>query len=179
MRILPYLNPYCGVLTARFSNLTKFKCSHRRDIITYTHDIFNNRCKRPHYSTPKISNLYIENEYHQLTSQKKSDYFWTRVDISTHWRLIFFITLKHLNTWDTHSYLFWIYLIRKRAISIFYKSSGLDERLIYQTTFYKWADEVLRGLAAFIEQYILNTGSSLVAINLAIHNIVHSRSMLV
>ena len=79
MRILPYLNPCCGVLTARFSNLTKFECSHRRDIITYTHDIFNNKCKTPHYVTWKISNLYIENEYHQLTLQKNSDYFWTRV----------------------------------------------------------------------------------------------------
>ena len=65
------------------------------------------------------------------------------------------------------------------AISIFYKSAGLDERLIYQTTFYKWADEVLRGLVSFIEQYILNTSSSLAAINLAIHDTVHNKSMLV
>ena len=69
MRMLPYLNPCCGVLTAHFSNLTKFECSHRRDIITYTHDIFNNRCKIPHYATRKMT--HIENKNHQLTSQNK------------------------------------------------------------------------------------------------------------
>ena len=79
MRILPYLSPCCAVLAARFSNLTIFECSHRRHVITYTNDIFNNKWKRPHYATRNISNLYIENKYHQLTLQKKSDYFWTRV----------------------------------------------------------------------------------------------------
>ena len=71
MRILPYLSPCCAVLAARFSNLTIFECSHRRHVIAYTNDIFNNKCKRPHYATRKNSNLYIENKYHQLTLQKK------------------------------------------------------------------------------------------------------------
>ena len=71
MRILPYLSPCCDVLAARFSNLTIFECSHRRDVITHTHDIFNNKCKIPPYATRKTSNLYIENKYHQLTLQKK------------------------------------------------------------------------------------------------------------
>ena len=70
MRILPYLSPCCGVLAARFSNLTILECSHRRDFIIYTHDISNNKCKRPQYATQKMSNLYIENKYHQLTLQK-------------------------------------------------------------------------------------------------------------
>ena len=53
-----------------FLNLTKFKCSHTRDAITYTHDIFLNRCKRPHNASWKMSNLVIENKYHHLTLQK-------------------------------------------------------------------------------------------------------------
>ena len=60
-----------GVLAARFSNLTTFELSHRRDVVTYIGDIFYNKCKRPHHVTWKISNLYIENKYHYLTSQKK------------------------------------------------------------------------------------------------------------
>ena len=71
MRILPYLSSCCSVLAARFSNLTKFECSHRRDAVTYTHDIFHNKYKRPHHATRKISNLYIENKYNHLTLQKK------------------------------------------------------------------------------------------------------------
>ena len=71
MRILPYLCPCCGILAARFSNITTFECSHRRDAITYTHDIFQTKCKRPHHATRKFSNLYIENKYHLLTLQKK------------------------------------------------------------------------------------------------------------
>ena len=70
MRILPYLSTCCAVLAARFSNFTIFECSHRCQVITYTNDIFNNKCRRPHYTTRKISNLYIENKYHQLTLQK-------------------------------------------------------------------------------------------------------------
>ena len=71
MRILPYLCPCCGVLAGRFSNLTKFEDSHKRDALTYTHDIFNNKCKSPYHATQKISNLYIENKYHHLTSKIK------------------------------------------------------------------------------------------------------------
>ena len=70
MIILPYQSPRCGVLAARFSNLTKFERSHRHDAITYTHDIFHNKCPRPHHATQKISNIYIENKYHHLTLQK-------------------------------------------------------------------------------------------------------------
>ena len=70
MRILPYLCPCCGVLAARFSNLTRFECSHRRDAVTHTHDIFNTNCTRPHHITRKISNLYIENKYHLSTLKK-------------------------------------------------------------------------------------------------------------
>ena len=70
MRILPNLSPCCGVLAARFSNLTKFECSHRRDAVTYTHDIFHNKCKRPRHAIGKISNLHLENKYHHLTLQK-------------------------------------------------------------------------------------------------------------
>ena len=71
MIMLPYLCPCCGVLVARFSNFITFECSHRRDAITYTHDIFHNECKRPHHATRQISNLYIENKNHLLTLQKK------------------------------------------------------------------------------------------------------------
>ena len=71
MRILLYLFPCCGVLAARFSNLPQFECSHRRDTITYTQDIFHNKCKRPHHVTRKMSNLYIVNKYYHLTLQKK------------------------------------------------------------------------------------------------------------
>ena len=63
--------PCCSILTARFSNLTKFECSHMREAITYTHDIFRNECKRLHLATWKISILYIENNYHHLTLQKQ------------------------------------------------------------------------------------------------------------
>ena len=72
-RMSPYLYQCCGVLGACFSNLTKFECSHKRAAITYTHDIFHNKCKRPHHTTCKISNLYIENECHHLTLENK---FW-------------------------------------------------------------------------------------------------------
>ena len=71
MRILPYLSLCCGVLEARFSNLTEFESSHRHDAVTYPHDISQNKCKRPHYATRKISKLYIENRYHHLTLQKE------------------------------------------------------------------------------------------------------------
>ena len=71
MIILSYLCPCCAVFAARFSNLTKFECSHRRDAITYTHDIFHKKCKRSQQTTRKISNLYIENIYHHLTLQQK------------------------------------------------------------------------------------------------------------
>ena len=65
MRISPYLCPCGSGLAARFSNLTKVECSHRRGAITYTHDIFHNRCKRPHHATRKNSNLYIERKCHR------------------------------------------------------------------------------------------------------------------
>ena len=71
MRILPYLCPCCGVLAMHFLNLTTFECSHRRDAITYTHDILHNKCKRPRHATQKNSNLCIKNKYHLLTLQKK------------------------------------------------------------------------------------------------------------
>ena len=67
MRISPYLYTCCSVLAARFSDLTKFESSHRRDAIIYTHDIFHNERKRLHHAIWKISNLYIENKYHRLT----------------------------------------------------------------------------------------------------------------
>ena len=73
MRISPYLCPCCSVLAKRFSNLTKFECTHRRAAITHTNGIFHNKCKRPHNATWNISNLYIENKYHHLTLQNK---FW-------------------------------------------------------------------------------------------------------
>ena len=72
IRILSYLSPCCGVLAARFSNLTNFECSHRRDAVTHTHYIFHNISIGPHHATRKISNLYIENKYHHLTLQNKS-----------------------------------------------------------------------------------------------------------
>ena len=53
-----------------FLNFTTFECSHRRDAITDTHDIFHNKYKRPHHATRKISNLYNEYKYHLLTLQK-------------------------------------------------------------------------------------------------------------
>ena len=71
MRISSYLCPWCSVLAAHFSNLTRVECSHRRDAETYTHGIFHNNCKRPHHATWKLSNLYIENKYHDLTLHKK------------------------------------------------------------------------------------------------------------
>ena len=71
MRISPYLYPCCSVLAARFSNITKFECSHRRAIVTYSHDIFHNEYKRPHHATWEISHLYIENKYHHLTLENK------------------------------------------------------------------------------------------------------------
>ena len=71
MRILPYLSLCCGVLEARFSNLTEFESSHRHDAVTYPHDISQNKCKRPHYATRKMSKLYIKNKYHHLTLQKE------------------------------------------------------------------------------------------------------------
>ena len=71
MRISPCLYPCCSVLATRFSNLTKFDCSHRRAAITYTQDIFHNECKRPHHATWKISNQYNENKYHHLTLENK------------------------------------------------------------------------------------------------------------
>ena len=66
-----YLSPCCSVLATHFSNLTTFDCSHRRYVVTYTHDIFHNKCKGPHRATRKNSNLYIENKYQHLTLQKK------------------------------------------------------------------------------------------------------------
>ena len=69
--VSPYLYTCCSVLAALFSNLTKFECLHRRDAITYTHDIFHNECKRPHHATWKILNLYIEKKYHHLTLENE------------------------------------------------------------------------------------------------------------
>ena len=88
MRILPYLSSCCSVLAARFSNLTKFECSHRRDTVTYTHDIFHNKCK----------DLIMQHEKFQIYTlkintiiwhcKKNSDYFWTRVYKSRKSRLL-------------------------------------------------------------------------------------------
>ena len=68
-----------ALLAARFSNLTKFECSHRRGALTYTHGIFHNKCK----------DLIMQHENFQIYKlkintiiwhcKKKSDYFWTRV----------------------------------------------------------------------------------------------------
>ena len=71
MRITPNLCPCCNVLVERFSNLTKFECSHRHAPITQTHDVFHNKCKILHNTTWRISYLYIENKYHHLTLQNK------------------------------------------------------------------------------------------------------------
>ena len=62
MKILSYLSPCCGVLAARFLNLTKFECSHRRYALTYTHDIFHNKCKRRHHA--KIFRLLLNKGVH-------------------------------------------------------------------------------------------------------------------
>ena len=128
MRVLLYLHvcPCCGVLAARFSNLTKFECSHRRDTITYTHDIFHNKCKRPHHATRKISNLYIENKYHHLTLQKKfrlllnKDVNWTKYR-----RVVFYPTENCLSLsiyiYYIYIYIQWslccLYMIKQRRVN--------------------------------------------------------------
>ena len=81
MRILPYLSPWCGVLAARFSNLTKFECSHKRDAVTYTHDNFHNKCKRPRHATRKFQTYTLKINTIIWHCKKNSDYFWTRVYI--------------------------------------------------------------------------------------------------
>ena len=43
-----------------FSNLTTFECSHRRDAITYTRDVFYSKCKRPHRVTWKFQTYTLE-----------------------------------------------------------------------------------------------------------------------
>ena len=40
-RISPYICPCCSALAARFSNLTRFECSHTRDAIIYTFSTIN------------------------------------------------------------------------------------------------------------------------------------------
>ena len=79
MRILPYLSPCYGVLAARFSNLTKFECSHGRDAAIYTHDIFHNKCKRTHHATRKFQIYTLKLNAISWLCKKMSDYFWTRV----------------------------------------------------------------------------------------------------
>ena len=85
MRISPYLYPCCSVSATRFSNLTKFECSHRRAAKTYTHDIFHDECKRPHHATWKIWNLCIENKYHHLTLENKFRLLLNK-GVHFHWR---------------------------------------------------------------------------------------------
>ena len=55
-----------------FLNLTTFECSHRRDAITYTRDIFKNKCIRPHHVTWKISNIYFEKKTSFDIAKKKN-----------------------------------------------------------------------------------------------------------
>ena len=43
------------------------------------YEILPNHTETPGYTTRKIANLYIEFNYHFLTVQKKSHYFWTGV----------------------------------------------------------------------------------------------------
>ena len=59
--------------------LTKFACSHRCDAIKYTHDIFHNKCKRPHHATRKFEIYTLKINTIIWHCKKQSDYFWTRV----------------------------------------------------------------------------------------------------
>ena len=47
------------------------------------YEILPTHTETPRNTTRKIANLYIEYNYHFLTLQKKSHYFWTGVYIET------------------------------------------------------------------------------------------------
>ena len=60
----------CSVFAAIFLNLANFKCLPEHDPVSQNHDIFQNRCKRPHHATWKISHVYIEIKCHLLVLQE-------------------------------------------------------------------------------------------------------------
>ena len=51
------------------------------------YEILPTHTETPRNTTRKIANLYIEFNYHFLTLQKKSHYFWTGVYITDCWQL--------------------------------------------------------------------------------------------
>ena len=52
------------------------------------YEILPTHTETPRYATHKIANLYIEFNYHFLTLQKKSHYFWTGVYIYIQLRMV-------------------------------------------------------------------------------------------
>ena len=60
MKMSPFFYPCCTVLTAHVSNLTKFECSSQCDSVSYTYDIFHNKCQRPYHAKWKILDQYSD-----------------------------------------------------------------------------------------------------------------------
>ena len=67
------------ILTSHFSNITYFRQQQQQNKPMKCYEIWPTHTEIPRNTTRKIANLYIEFNYHFLTLQKKSHYFWTGV----------------------------------------------------------------------------------------------------
>ena len=67
------------ILTSHFSNITYFWQQQQHNKPMKYYEILPTHTETPRNTTRKIANLYIEFNYHFLTLQKKSHYFWTGV----------------------------------------------------------------------------------------------------
>ena len=67
------------ILTSHFSNITYFRQQQQQNKPMKYYEILPTHTETPRNTTRKIANLYIEFNYHFLTLQKKSHYFWTGV----------------------------------------------------------------------------------------------------
>ena len=67
------------ILTSHFSNISYFRQQQQQNKLMKYYEILPTHTETPRDTTRKIANLYIEFNYHFLTLQKKSHYFWTGV----------------------------------------------------------------------------------------------------
>ena len=72
---------FLSQLNCHFSNITYFRQQQQQNKPMRYYEILPTHTETPRYTTRKIANLYIEFNYHFLTLQKKSHYFWTEVYI--------------------------------------------------------------------------------------------------
>ena len=82
-----------AILTSHFSNITYFRQQQQQNKPMKYYEILPTHIETPLNTTRKIANLYMKFNYHILTLQKKSHYFWTGVYITpshyhycTNWR---------------------------------------------------------------------------------------------